>query len=72
MLILPGYARGVVYTVGFIITMQILFILNAPWIGEKIKRIPCELSSSPPARCSDLPSVDDNSAHRVPNTLHSQ
>ncbi len=50
-LVLHGYGRGVLYSVTFILMMELLYMLNTPWLADQIRNLPCELQSPPPAHC---------------------
>jgi hypothetical protein len=47
-LMLPGYGKGLAFTIAFIFTVELLYVLNTPWIAEQIKHIPRELSIPSP------------------------
>lgn len=58
---LPGYGRGLVYTVSFVLALQALYLLNTPWLADHIRSIPCELQDQPPAWCEEAASGGDSS-----------
>ncbi len=48
---LPKFRRGVLFIVTFIIVMEILYILEAPWLAEEIKDFSCEVLELGPENC---------------------
>jgi hypothetical protein len=47
----PGYRRGLISLIGFIATLQILYLLNAPIIGKHINEFSCGILKISPDKC---------------------
>ena len=51
-IVLPGFGRGVLFFLSFIVTVEVLYILQAPWLAEHINTLACDALSVPPEDCA--------------------